>query len=64
MILTAVQERSLGCAFDDDTGKGYSKKFEGRNEWLVTRVTKETLIKSLSDFTLEFLCIARNRGRE
>ena len=22
--------------------------------------TKETLIKSLSDFTLEFLCIARN----
>ena len=28
----------------------------------MTRVTKETLIKSLSDFTLEFLCIARNRG--
>ena len=61
-ILTAVQERSLGCARDDDAGKGYHKKFEGRNEWLVTRVTKETLIKSLSDFTLEFLCIARNRG--
>ena len=35
-ILTAVQERSLGCAFDDDAGKGYPKKFEGRNEWLVT----------------------------
>ena len=36
VTVTAVQERSLGCAFDDDAGKGYPKKFEGRNEWLVT----------------------------
>ena len=26
VILTAMQERSLGCARDDDTGKGYPKK--------------------------------------
>ena len=26
----------------------------------LSRAIKETLIKSLSDFTLEFLCIARN----
>ena len=36
VTVTAVQERSLGCAFDDDAGKGYPKKFEGRDEWLVT----------------------------
>ena len=37
MILTAVQERSLGCASDDDTGKGYPpQKFENRDEWLGT----------------------------
>ena len=37
MILTAVQERSLGCARDDDTGKGYPKRFESRDEWLVIK---------------------------
>ena len=36
VILTAVQERSLGCASDDDTGKGYPQRFESRDEQLVT----------------------------
>ena len=36
VILTAVQERSLGCARDDDTGNGYSQRFESRDEQLVT----------------------------
>ena len=31
VILTAVQERSLGYARDDDTGKGYSQKLESRD---------------------------------
>ena len=39
VILTAVQERSLGCARDDDMGMGYPKKFEFecKDEWLVAR---------------------------
>ena len=36
VTVTAVQERSLGCARDDDTGKGYPPKFENRDEWLET----------------------------
>ena len=32
VTVTAVQERSLGCARDDDTGKGYRQKFESRGE--------------------------------
>ena len=32
VIVTAVHERSLGCARDDDTGKGYRQKFESRGE--------------------------------
>ncbi len=36
VILTAVQERSLGNASDDDTGKGYPPNFENRDEWLGT----------------------------
>ena len=35
-LISVSLERSLGCAFDDDAGKGYPKKFEGRDEWLVT----------------------------
>ena len=31
VIVTAVQERSLGCARDDDTGNGESK-FENEDE--------------------------------
>ena len=31
VTVTAVQERSLGCAFDDDTGNGESK-FENEDE--------------------------------
>ena len=31
VTVTAVQERSLGCAFDDDTGNGESK-FENGDE--------------------------------
>ena len=36
VILTAVQERSLGNASDDDRGKGYPPKFENMDEWLGT----------------------------
>ena len=32
VTVTAVQERSLGYAFDDDTGNGYRQKFESRGE--------------------------------
>ena len=32
VTVTAVQERSLGYARDDDTGKGYRQKFESRGE--------------------------------
>ena len=32
VTVTAVQERFLGCARDDDTGKGYRQKFENRGE--------------------------------
>ncbi len=35
-LISVSLERSLGCARGDDTGKGYPKKFEGRDEWLVT----------------------------
>ena len=37
VTVTAVQERSLGNASDDDTGKGYPQRFESRDEQLVTR---------------------------
>ena len=33
VILTVVQERSLGCARDDDMGKGYHHKFESKDAW-------------------------------
>ena len=35
VILTAVQERSLGCAFDDDMVKGYPQKSlkAGMSDW-------------------------------
>ena len=39
-ILSAVQERSLGYARDDDTGKGYPPRFESRDEWLGIRGAK------------------------
>ena len=32
VTVTAVHERSLGYAFDDDTGNGYRQKFESRGE--------------------------------
>ena len=32
VTVTAVQERFLGCARDDDTEKGYRQKFENRGE--------------------------------
>ena len=37
VTVTAVQERSLGCAFDDDTGNGESKF---KNEDKKPRVTR------------------------
>ena len=37
VILTAVQERSLGCVRGDDMGKEYHHKFERRDGRLVTR---------------------------
>ena len=33
VILTVVQERSLGCARDDGMGKGYHHKFESKDAW-------------------------------
>ena len=36
-----------------------SPQFMGDARWYHSKL-KETLIQSLSDFTLEFLCIARN----
>ena len=38
------------------------RQIERENEMIVIsyRLFKETLIQSLSDFTLDFLCIARN----
>ena len=46
VTVTAVQERSLGCAFDDDTGNGESK-FENEDE-------KPRVTRRLEDIRLPY----------
>ena len=51
VTVTAVQERSLGCAFDDDTGNGESK-FENEDE--KPRVTGNEETRRLEDIRLPY----------
>ena len=67
--LTCDEERSAikieGYARNDDAREALSKlrgasDFYAPHHHFTFLISRETLIKSLSDFTLEFLCTARN----